>query len=114
LIAIYETNVKKAESRLDQSRKLRADDLLSGIEVERNEQLLIGEREKLAQAKKSLADADKQIAELPTDEQLLAVYKKSQAKQQPRRPKRCLNWDLVARRRETATSFSFSYTFVCR
>lgn len=62
LLAIYETNVKKAEEKLDQSRKLFADGLIARAQVEQSEQALAAEQEKLAEGRRQLTNADEQIA----------------------------------------------------
>jgi hypothetical protein len=62
LIAIYEANVKKAEAKLDQSKKLLEEGLISRLQVERSELALDGEQEKLDGARRQLTEADAQIA----------------------------------------------------
>ena len=62
LIAIYETNVKKAEAKLDQTKKLLEEGLISRLQVEQSEQALDAEQEKLDGARRQLKEADAQIA----------------------------------------------------
>jgi hypothetical protein len=71
------------------------------------------EREKVAETKRQLENADKEIAALPSDEQLMKEYRRAQ-RQRPKRSTSCANWDLIARQRQTAKSITLSYTFVCR
>ena len=62
LLAIYENNVQKAEEKLDQSRKLFADGLIARTQVEQSEQTLAAEKEKLAEGRRQMTNADEQIA----------------------------------------------------
>lgn len=62
LIAIYESNVKKAEEKLAQSRKLFEEGLISKVQFEENERAVASEREKLKGAQRQMAEADDQIA----------------------------------------------------
>jgi len=62
LIAIYEKNVKKAKERLDQSKKLLEEGLISRVEVEKYELAVDEAQEKLDGARHQLKEADAQIA----------------------------------------------------
>jgi hypothetical protein len=62
LIKIYETNVKKAQDKLDQSKKLLEEGLVSRVQVEKHEQTLDAEQEKLDSARHQMNEADAQIA----------------------------------------------------
>lgn len=62
LIAIYETGVKKAEAKLDQSKKLFEEGLISRVQLEENERLVASEQEKLKNAQRQMTEADAQIA----------------------------------------------------
>lgn len=62
LIAIYESNVKKAEDKLAQSKKLFEEGLIARAQVEESERGVAGAREKLKGAQRQMAEADDQIA----------------------------------------------------
>lgn len=62
LISIYENNVKKAEDKLAQSKKLLDEGLISKVQYQENELAVKGEQEKLDGARRQLTDADAQIA----------------------------------------------------
>lgn len=62
LIAIYETNVKKADDKLAQSKKLLDEGLISRVQVDASELALKTEQEKLNAAQRQLTEADAQIA----------------------------------------------------
>ena len=62
LIAIYEKNVKKAKEKLDQSKKLLDEGLISRVEVEKYELAVDEAQEKLDGARHQLKEADAQIA----------------------------------------------------
>ena len=62
LIAIYENNVKKAEDKLAQSKKLLDEGLISKVQYQENELAVKDEQEKLNGARRQLTDADAQIA----------------------------------------------------
>ena len=64
LIAIYEASVKKAEDRLDQSKKLLDEGLISKVQFEQSELALKGERGKLDDARRQMTEADAQIASI--------------------------------------------------
>lgn len=64
LIAIYETNVKKAEDKLDVSKKLLDEGLISKVQFEENELAVKGERDKLESARRQMTEADAQIASI--------------------------------------------------
>lgn len=62
LIAIYETNVTKAEAKLVQSKKLLDEGLISRSQFEENERAVQAEKEKLNGARRQMTDADAQVA----------------------------------------------------
>jgi hypothetical protein len=62
LIAIYETNVKKEKDKLEQSKNLLEEGLISRLQVEKHELAVEAEQEKLDGARRQLTDADTQIA----------------------------------------------------
>jgi hypothetical protein len=62
LIAIYGTNVKKAKEKLDQSKKLLEEGLISRVEVEKYELAVDEAQEKLDGSRRQLKEADAQIA----------------------------------------------------
>jgi len=62
LIAIYEINVKKSNEKLDQSKKLLDEGLISRVQVEKHELAVGAEQEKLDGARRQLTEADAQIA----------------------------------------------------
>jgi hypothetical protein len=64
LIAIYEANVKKAEEKLDVSKKLLDEGLISKVQFEENELAVKGERDKLDGARRQMTEADAQIASI--------------------------------------------------
>jgi hypothetical protein len=62
LVAIYEGNVKRAEEKLDLSKKLLAEGLIAKSQVEENERALAAEKEKVTQTRRQMTNADEQIA----------------------------------------------------
>jgi hypothetical protein len=62
LIAIYETNVKKAKEKLEQSKKLLDEGLISRVDVEKYQLTVNEAQEKLDAARGQLKEADAQIA----------------------------------------------------
>lgn len=64
LIAIYERNVNKEKARLEQSKKLLEEGLISRLQVEKHELAVDAEQEKLDAAKRQLTEADAQIASI--------------------------------------------------
>lgn len=62
LLAIYEQNVKKAEEKVELSKKLLAEGLIPKTQVEENERALDAEKTKVAETRRQLTNADAQIA----------------------------------------------------
>ena len=62
LLAIYEENVRKAEAKVDVSKKLLAEGLIAKTQVEENERALEAEKLKVADVKRQMTSADGQIA----------------------------------------------------
>ena len=62
LVAIYETNVKKAEDKLELSKKLLAEGLIAKTQVEENQRTLDAEKQKVAETRRQMTNADSQIA----------------------------------------------------
>jgi hypothetical protein len=74
LLAIYEENAKKAEDKLQVSKKLLAEGLIAKTQVEENERALEAEKLKVADTRHQMTNADAQIAgvlvETEADEQI--------------------------------------------
>jgi hypothetical protein len=74
LVSIYQGNVKKAEDKLAQSRKLFDEGLIARNQVDENERAVESAKSKLADTQKQMVAADTQIAdvfvEARADEQL--------------------------------------------
>ena len=74
LLAIYETNVKKAEDKLELSRKLLAEGLIPKTQVEENEHAVAAAKGKVSETRRQMTTADEQIAgvlvETAADEQI--------------------------------------------
>ena len=62
LLTIYEGSVTKAEEKLELSRKLLAEGLISKLQVEENERALAAEKAKVEDTKRQMTNADAQIA----------------------------------------------------
>ena len=62
LLAIYESNVTRAEQKLELSKKLLAEGLVAKTQVEENERALATEKEKVAATRHQMTQADEQIA----------------------------------------------------
>ena len=62
LLTIYEGNVTKAEEKLELSRKLLAEGLISKLQVEENERAVAAEKAKVEDTRRQMANADEQVA----------------------------------------------------
>jgi hypothetical protein len=62
LLPFYESNVKKAEEKLELSKKLLAEGLIPRAQVEENERALALAKEKVAETNRQMASAEAQIA----------------------------------------------------
>ena len=62
LLPFYESNVKKAEEKLELSKKLLAEGLIPRAQVEENERALALAKEKVAETNRQIASAESQIA----------------------------------------------------
>jgi hypothetical protein len=62
LVAIYESNVTKAEEKLELSKKLLAEGLIAKIQVEENERAVAAAKDKVSETRRQMTNADSQIA----------------------------------------------------
>ena len=62
LLPFYESDVKRAEEKLELSKKLLAEGLVARTQVEENERALALAKEKIAETNRQLASAEAQIA----------------------------------------------------
>ncbi len=62
LLPFYENDVKKAEEKLEVSKKLLAEGLIPKAQVEENERALFAAKEKIADLNRQMTGADDQIA----------------------------------------------------
>ena len=63
LLALYENNVEKAEDKLAVAKKLYGEGLMAKNEIDVNEAAVATERDKVAEARRQISNADTQIAE---------------------------------------------------
>jgi hypothetical protein len=74
LVTLYQASARKAQERLDQSKKLLADGLISQRDVEQSEHVLAEAKLKVLGAQQQIATADTQIAqaliEIEADKQI--------------------------------------------
>lgn len=64
LLTIYEGNVKKTEEKLELSRKLLAEGLISRLQVEENERALAADKAKVEETRRQMTSADEQVANI--------------------------------------------------
>jgi len=64
LLTIYEGNVKKAEEKLELSRKLLAEGLISKLQVEENERALAADKARVEETRRQMTSADEQVANM--------------------------------------------------
>ena len=64
LLVIYEGNVKKAEDKLEQSRKLLAEGLISRVQFEESERTLATAKNEVAGIQRQITNADQQVASI--------------------------------------------------
>jgi len=64
LLAIYEDNVKKADEKLANGKKLFEEGLISRSQVEEDERFVKTAQEKVSETRKQMANADSQIADV--------------------------------------------------
>lgn len=62
LLPFYENDVKKAEAKLEQSKKLLAEGLIPKAQLEENERVLAVAKQKVAETNRAMTGADDQIA----------------------------------------------------
>lgn len=62
LVAIYEDNVKKAEAKVEVSKKLLAEGLIAKAQLEESERALAAEQQKVLETRRQMTSADAQIA----------------------------------------------------
>jgi hypothetical protein len=114
LLSFYEDDVKKAEEKLELSKKLFAERLILKTQVEENERAVAIAKQKLADTNRQIADADKVTADALDDAKFFREYKQAVHERRKAKRPRCSNWTLAASQRTTSNSVSFSYRFVCQ
>lgn len=114
LLVIYEGNVQRAEDRLKLSEQLLSEGQISIARAEESKRALAQAHETVAETKRQLENADKQIAAIFDEAKFAQEYKKAKVARKRARHRPCLNWDVVMSQRQTAYSLSFSYKIVCR
>jgi hypothetical protein len=62
LLPYYENDVKRAEDKVEQSKKLLAEGLIPKSQLEENERALTAARQKIAETNRAMTSADEQIA----------------------------------------------------
>src|ERR1041385_9576213 len=62
LLPFYENDVKRAEDKVEQSKKLLAEGLIPKSQLEENERALVAAKQKLAETNRAMSGADDQIA----------------------------------------------------
>src|SRR5690242_1790211 len=62
LLAIYESNVTKAEEKVTQAKQLLAEGLIARAQVEESEHALALAQQKVAETKRQMTNADAQVA----------------------------------------------------
>jgi hypothetical protein len=62
LLPFYESDVKKAEDKLELSKKLLAEGLIPKLQVEENEHALALAKQKIAETNRAMTSADEQVA----------------------------------------------------
>ena len=62
LLPYYENDVKRAEEKVEQSKKLLAEGLIPKSQLEENERALIAARQKIVETNRAMTSADEQIA----------------------------------------------------
>lgn len=114
LIPFYENDVRRAEERLAQSRQFLSDGTISRAQVEENERNLVRAKEKIAETKRQIENAEQQIAGVLIDVTVEQEFKKAVQQRRKTRKPRCTSWTMTASQRSTSNSVSFSYRFVCQ
>lgn len=69
LLPFYESDVKKAEDKLELSKKLLAEGLIPRTQVEENERVLALAKEKIAETNRQMSNAESQIAGVLVEEE---------------------------------------------
>lgn len=77
LLTIYESGTKKAEEKVEQSKKLFAEGLIARAQVDESERALEAEKAKVADVHKQMSTADTQIANVLVEAQADAQIAKN-------------------------------------
>src|ERR1044071_8163397 len=67
LLPFYENEVKRAEEKLDMSKKLLAEGLIAKSQFEETERALVAAKQKMAETNRAMTSADEQIAAVLVD-----------------------------------------------
>jgi hypothetical protein len=114
LKTIYLENVTKAENKVELSKKLLAEGLISRGTVEDYERALLEARDRVTETDKQIASADDRVTEAMDDTKFKAEYKHAVAQRRKERKPRCAQWTLTTYYRKNARSIESGYRFVCR
>jgi hypothetical protein len=77
LLPFYENDVKRADEKLEQSKKLLAEGLIARTQVEENERALVLAKEKINDLNRQMANAESQIASVLVEAEADAVIAKN-------------------------------------
>ncbi len=112
-IPSQERNVQRAEDRLKQLQGLREQSLVSEKEVEDAGRSLKAAQNKVAEIRRGIADAAKQIEQMPTDAELEREYKQAVKKRAATKRRACRNWTLTAYQRQQGRKTISGFQVVC-
>lgn len=114
LLPFYESDIRRAEEKLELSRKLLSEGQIPRTLVEENERALQNAKAKIAETKRQLDTADQQIATVLNDTAVEKEFKSAVQQRRRARKPRCSNWTLTAYQRTTFNSVAFGYKIVCQ
>lgn len=114
LLPFYETDVVKAEERLEASKRLLSQGEIARAQVEEHQRGVVTARDKLVWAFREIAKADRDIANAMDDDKFFREYKQAVQQRRKARKPRCTSWRMTVGQQTTQKSVVYSYRFVCQ
>lgn len=109
LLSLYQESETRAEQRYANSQKLLSEKLISQTDLDQSANAVSAAQGKIDEVRRQIADADFQLAHVPTIAELAREQKRASAHQP-----NCRSWTLTAYRRETKQTTTVAVKLVCR
>ena len=114
LIAFYEADVPRAETRFAMAKELFAQGLVAKRELDESERAIATAKAKIIETREQIVTADAQIAQMPTTAELVReqlAWERKHRQASARQPS-CRNWTLTASRHQRGRTVTVAFKLV--